>query len=422
LLERTGAALAASSLGGFVPGASAPAAVRGGTAITSWRAVRNQFELDPDLIHLGGFLLASHPKIVRDRIETHRRGLDANPVEYLHGQGPGLEQGVLAAAAAYLGPGLDQNDIALTDSTTMGLGLLYNGIKLTAGQEALTSNQDFFATTEALRYKKAQTGATVRQIDLYQDIGNVSADEIVAAVAGNLKPATRLVAMTWVHSSTGLKIPVARIAAVIAQANQGRDPADRILFSLDGVHGFAVEDVTMSDLGCDFFVSGCHKWLCGPRGTGLVWGKPAAWRRVTPTIPSFSGSWGYDPPGPVNTPGGFHSFEHRWALAQAFQFQTSIGRSNVSARIRALNRRLKTGLAELPKVTLITPLDTALSAGIVCFDVSGYTPEVVVQRLRENQIVGTVTPSTKDHHVRLAATLFNFPEEVDAAVTVIGSL
>jgi hypothetical protein len=45
-----------------------------------------------------------------------------------------------------------------------------------------------------------------------------------------------------------------------------------------------------------------------------------------------------------------------------------------------------------------------------------------VQRLCENRIVGTVTPSTKDHHVRLAATLFTFPEEFDAAVAAIASL
>ena len=36
----------------------------------------------------------------------------------------------------------------------MGLSLLYNGIDLRAGQEALTSTHDFFVTHEALRLKK----------------------------------------------------------------------------------------------------------------------------------------------------------------------------------------------------------------------------------------------------------------------------
>ena len=121
------------------------------------------------------------------------------------------------------------------------------------------------------------------------------------------------------------------------------------------------------------------------------------------------------------TPGGFHSFEHRWALAQAFQFHAQIGRANIAGRIRELSTQLKDGLAALRNVTLYTPRAVDLSAGIVCFDVAGLTPETVVKRLRERKIVGTVTPYTPSY-VRLAASAFNFPEEVDRAVGVIGSL
>src|SRR5207302_10618622 len=107
-----------------------------------------------------------------------------------------------------------------------------------------------------------------------------------------------------------------RIADALAELNRGRDEADRALLCVDGVHGFGVEDAAAAELGCDFFVAGCHKWLFGPRGTGLVWGAPRAWPHASPTIPTFS-----DPrvAGGLNTPGGFHSFEHRWALAEAFQ-------------------------------------------------------------------------------------------------------
>ena len=63
------------------------------------------------------------------------------------------------------------------------------------------------------------------------------------------------------------------------------------------------------------------------------------------------------------TPGGFHSFEHRWALAEAFRFHGRIGKRRVAARIHALNRRLKAGLAGMGHVTLITPRSDALSAG-----------------------------------------------------------
>ena len=43
-------------------------------------------------------------------------------------------------------------------------------------------------------------------------------------------------------------------------------------------------------------------------------------------------------------------------------------------------------------VTLYTPRAVQLSAGIVCFDVSGMSPRAVVERLRERNIVATTTP------------------------------
>ena len=97
---------------------------------------------------------------------------------------------------------------------------------------------------------------------------------------------------------------------------------------VDGVHGFGARAETVGDLGCDAFVSGCHKWLYGPRGTGVLWANGRVRELMRPTIPSFDGSsygaWvaGGEPTGvpdgPTLTPGGFKPYEHRWALPEAF--------------------------------------------------------------------------------------------------------
>lgn len=101
------------------------------------------------------------------------------------------------------------------------------------------------------------------------------------------------------------------------------------------------------------------------------------------------------------TPGGFHSFEHRWALDEAFLFHQAIGKSKVTQHIYELNQQLKQGLAAMPHVTLHTPMSQDLSAGIVCLEVAGLAPRTVVEKLRQRNIVGSVTPyATK--YVRLA--------------------
>ena len=411
-LHRTGLTFAAAALTQLAPAAPAPRA-----QLDDWEAVRGLFGLNPDVLHFGGLYLASHPAPVQQAIDAHRRGLDDNPVDYLHQQGPRLEAAVLRAAAAYLGG--SPTDIALTDSTTMGLGLLYTGLVLRADQEIVTTQHDFYATHEALRLASQRSGAPVRQIALYQRLETVSEDEIVQAVAQGLSDRTRLLAVTWVHSSTGLKLPLRRIADLVAELNAQREPANRVLLSVDGVHGFGIEDVAVADLGVDFFVSGCHKWLLGPRGTGLVWGRgSAAWSAVIPTIPTFGDGRTY---GSLNTPGGFHSFEHRWALSAAFDLHQQIGRPRIAERVHALHAQLKAGLAAMSNVRVITPMAPELSAGLVCFEVAGMSPQAVVDRLHERKVIATVTPYATPY-ARLAAGLMNSEEQVDGVLREVQAL
>jgi isopenicillin-N epimerase len=139
-LFRTG--LAAASVAVACDSNEAPYSSRSGG--DEWDALRNQLDLSRDDIHMSAMFVASHPRPVREAIERHRRALEQSPVAYLRAEIGLRENEVLEAAAGYLGA--RSSDIALTDSTTMGLGLVYNGLSLHAGQEVLTTEQDYYAT------------------------------------------------------------------------------------------------------------------------------------------------------------------------------------------------------------------------------------------------------------------------------------
>jgi len=397
--------------------------------LDDWKAVREQFQLSPDVVHLAGFFLASHPTPVRAAIERHRRGLDANPIGYWMEQGEKQEAAVLLAAADYLA--VDPTEIALTDSTTMGLGLLYGGLTLRKEQEILTTLHDHYATETSLKLRAERTGATVRQIPLYHSLPNVSALELLDNLIRNIRPNTRIVAVTWVHSSTGLKLPIHEMAHAIHRLNESRAEQDRVIFCVDGVHALGVEDFRLSDVGCDFLIAGTHKWMFGPRGTGLVWGRQGAWPVANPIIPTFN-TQAFDiwmkmsppedlPTSVYMTPGGFHSFEHRWALNEAFTFHQAIGKSRVRQRIYELNQQMKQGLAQMPHITLHTPMSQDLSAGIVCFEVAGMTPRQVIERLRQRNIIGSTTPYATQY-ARLAPSLINSSEDIELTLKEIAKL
>jgi selenocysteine lyase/cysteine desulfurase len=428
-LVRSGLALSTALLSAeFVP-LSAASALAAPQSPPDWQAVREQFPLSPELIHLAGFFLASHPTPVRQAIERHRAGLDADPIGYWFAHEKQQEAAVLQAAAGYLG--VDPTEIALTDSTTMGLGLLYGGLALSRGQEILTTTHDHYSTEMSLRQRAERTGTTVRRITLYEDLPRVSPQSLTETLVKEIRPQTRIVAVTWVHSSTGLKLPIAEMARAIQKLNASRAEGDRVIFCVDGVHALGVEDFRLSEVGCDFLIAGTHKWMFGPRGTGLVWGHPRAWPIANAIIPTFD-SEAYDiwmkviPPRPLPqsvymTPGGFHSFEHRWALDQAFIFHRALGKSRVTQRIHELNDQLKQGLKAMRHVTVHTPLSRELSAGIVCFEVAGMSPTQVVAELRKRNIVGSVTPYATQY-ARVAPGLLNSSEEIDTVLKEVRHL
>jgi len=407
-------------------------AVAGGEP--DWGAVRALFNLSPDWIHLASFFISSHPKPVRDAIDEYRRKLDANPYwldeAVFEDDGEHIQDRVKAAIARYAGG--KGEEIALVPNTTTGLALLYNGVRLKAGQEILTTEHDHYVHHESIRLLADKSGAAVRRIALHDGAPRASEPEMVERLRRAITPQTRVVGLTWVHSSTGLRLPIRSLAEVVQAANQGRDEADRCLLIVDGVHGFGCSDEPVAALGADFVVAGTHKWIFGPRGTGMIWGRADAWPQIRPTVPTFDSLQPYDrwaagqPLDPHTraawiSPGGFCAFEHCWAVEAAFKLHDELGRAHVTRRVAELNGRFRAELAGMKSITLHTPLDPKLAAGIVCFEVKGLTTDETVARLKAKRIVASATPYAVKY-ARVAAGIKKTPAEVDQTLREIRAL
>ncbi|WP_295514985.1 aminotransferase class V-fold PLP-dependent enzyme [uncultured Pseudomonas sp.] len=397
-----------------------------------WASVRAQFNLSPEFVHISNFFLASNPKPVRDAMARHRQAFDENPYTYLEDNmfaSPGdmVWRKVCAAAADYTGGRAE--DIALTTSTTQGLAMIYNGLKLGPGQEILTTHHEWYTHDEAMRLAVVKWGGSIRRIDLYEGPEDVSVDAIVARIAAAIKPTTRILAMTWVHSGTGVRLPLKDIGDLVVTLNRDRAEADQIIYVVDGVHGFGCSEAQVDSLGCDFFSAGTHKWILGPHGTGLVWAREGQWAQITPTIPTImaaepGNAWRQqrDPQGETQaawvSPGGFLAFENQWGVIEAFEFIKKIGRKRIADRVAELNGQLKEGLAKLPNVYLHTPRSAEFSAGIVCCDVKGWTPKEVVAKLKVQKIIASATPY-RHSTVRFSAGIINTPEDIEKTLQVM---
>ncbi|SFE47297.1 aminotransferase class V-fold PLP-dependent enzyme [Nitrosomonas sp. Nm166] len=400
-----------------------------------WHSVRAQFNLSPNYIHLTGFYIASHPRPVREAIARYSKAIDENPFLTIENGLFGEPQSkistrVCEAAAAYGGG--KSSEYAITSNTTSGLALIYHGLMLKPGQDILTTEHDHYAHQESLRLAAEKAGAFWRRIALFERSSDATEDEIVGRLVKAVRSNTRIIGLTWVQSSTGVRLPIRKIANALAEINRGRDDADRVLLVVDGVHGFGAVDESLPNLGCDFFSAGTHKWIFAPRGTGILWAHDSAWAQMRPTIPSFIADEPFDawmkrePPKPPTradwvAPGGFYAYEHQWAMQDAFEFQRQIGRTRIARRIEELNSLCKEELAKMPHVMLHTPLDPGLSAGIICFEVAGLTPQAIVEKLLERHIIASTSPYATSY-ARLSFGIMNTPQEVDVTLRAICGL
>jgi isopenicillin-N epimerase len=387
-----------------------------------WDEVRGKFCLAKGKINLANLALASNPLSVFEAITRHRDSLDAEPWEYLKKSLHNEEAEVCAAVSKYFG--VDENNIALTTGTTLGLALLYAGIRMKPGQEILTTLHEFKSALDIMDWRTAREGIAVRKLMLIPDPPDLDDQTVLAMLQREIRPHTRVLALTWVYSNTGVKLPIPAIAKWLRDdVNASRKDENKVLLCVDGVHGFGAEGTPFEVMGCDFFVSGCHKWIYGPRGTGIWCGTEFAWTQYDRLVPTSSRMTRI---GLRNSPGGVQAYEHVWAMQEAFEFLLHVGPSDIADRVHELAMTLKTELAKVPKLKVITPMRSAYSAGVVCVDVPGVSADDAVTQLLAKDIVATTSSTDAGRpcarHLRLSVAMYTTDDEVKECVDAIRSL
>lgn len=416
-LKQAGVLAAALPLGQYAHAQPASAPAPRASAGHSWASFRQLFDQDPSYLHLSNFLVTSQPRPVREAIERYRAQIDRNPalaMDWDLQETWKREAQVRHWAAKYLN--VTPAQIALTGSTTEGLAMVYGGIQVRPDQEILTTVHEHFSTETSLDLRTRKQGTQVRKISLFKDPALVSEDEILGNIRQAIRANTRVLGMTWVQSGSGVKLPVDKIGALVRELNRDRAEPDRILYVIDGVHGLGVEDLDVPSMDCDYFIAGTHKWMFGPRGTGVVCARNAKVDNLTALMPTFSEDTDF---ATSFTSGGYHAFEHRWALDEAFKLHLQLGKANVQARIHQLNSHLKQRLLEVPGVELVTPRSPALSAGFCFFRVQGKSTDAIATKLMQQRAMVDAVYRDVGPVIRTAPGLLNDEAQLDLFVTLL---
>lgn len=217
------------------------------------------WRLDPSVTFLnhGSFGACPDPVIAaqaawRDRIE-------ADPVRFFSRE---LE-GHLDAARTTLGGffGGDAEGIAFVPNATSAVSAVLGSIRFQPGDELLTTDHEYNATLNALSAAARRDGARVVVAQVRFPVAD--AGEIVEAILAAVTSSTTLALVSHVTSPTALVFPIAQIVRELDQ--RGVDTL------VDAAHAPGMVPVEIDSLGAAYWTGNGHKWLCGPKGSAILW-------------------------------------------------------------------------------------------------------------------------------------------------------
>jgi selenocysteine lyase/cysteine desulfurase len=195
----------------------------------------------------------------------------------------GLPERCKAKAAGMLGA--SSRDISLSATTSSGLQVVAQGFPWRSGDEVLAPLGEFPSNAWpwlALRDR----GVTFREVPLWE--GHLAGARALESappppdadpegrILADLRPETRLLALSWVRFQDGLRLDLPRLAEGCR--------ARGVPLVVDGIQGCGTH---LPDLeGVAAFATGGHKGLLAPQGLGFLWTDPAFRARLLP-----SGTW-----------------------------------------------------------------------------------------------------------------------------------
>jgi len=376
-----------------------------------WDKVRDQFLLARDKVFFNNGTIGAMPKVVLDRTVEHLRKMavdvadwDYRGVNWIGGYD---EMASLRGKAARL-VNADEKEIALTENVTCANSYIAAGLDLGKGAEIVMSDQEHPGGESPWLNAAKRHEGSVRKVTLPRPAHGP--DEIISLVTKAFTPRTRVLFLSHVITGAGAVLPVKEICA---------EARSRGIFTvIDGAQALGHVPVDVKAMGCDVYISCFHKWLLAPAGNGFLYVRRDRAKDVWTCL--ASAQWNnHEDDGYRLTQRGTGCMSLLVGAEAAMDFHYSLGPERIQQRIKYLGDYLRSGLRRIPKVTIYTPEDSTMSAGITVYAVEGVTGAQLQDEMWNR---ARLRPRSLGNGVRQCTHIFNSPAEIDRSLEVVRAL
>jgi selenocysteine lyase/cysteine desulfurase len=288
--------------------------------------------------------------------------------------------------------GVPAETVAMTTNASDGNTLALGAIDWRPSDEVITTDEEHEAMAHPLLWLQNHKGVVIRRLSVSPE-----PEVMLGRLDGALTPRTRLVAMSHVTCETGTRLPAREVCAWARERG--------ILSHLDGAQVLGAFPVDLREVGCDTYASNGHKWLCGPKGTGVFYAdRSRLSQMVLGQVESGTRAW------PL------------WVgLGASLDWFEGLGWENVAQHIAQLSGYLKERVPERPYLRLLTPRAFEQSSGLASLVVDGHVAGEVSRELREKwHIHVRVVPHF--NALRVSTAHFNTEADIDAVMEALEAI
>ena len=364
-----------------------------------WREIQQGYTADRGLINLNNGGVSPSPTVVQEALKRYLDFSNTSPAysmwRIIHPQ----QETIRKRMARFFN--CDTEEIALTRNASEGLQICQNGFDLEAGDEVLTTTQDYGRMISTFKQRECRDGIVLKQFKI--PIPAENDNQIVNLFEKNITPKTKLILMCHMINITGQILPVKKVVKMAKKYN--------IPVIVDGAHTFAHFDFDLTDLECDYYATSLHKWLSAPFGTGMLyvrknkianlWPLQAAAECKKDDIRKFEEI-------------GTHPCPNKIAIGDALTFHQGIGSKNKEARLIYLRDRWAKRLLKNDRIRLHTSLKPGKSCAIATVEIKGIDTSAVAKELWDKYRIFVVAINHKEFTgCRITPHVYTTIEEID---------
>jgi selenocysteine lyase/cysteine desulfurase len=375
-----------------------------------WREIQFAFTLDRTVINLNNGNQCPSPTVVHEACKRYMDWANQAPVYHRGMIDRNIEMARRRLANEF---GADPDEIAITRNASESLQIAQMGLDLKAGDEVLTTEQDYGRMLTTWDQRARRDGIRVKRIDF--PCPTTQAD-LLQRFETAITPQTKVLHFCHITNQSGQLFPVRELALLARRRG--------LITIVDGAHAMGHFPYKLRDLEMDYYGVSLHKWLLAPLGTGLLyvrrdriastWPLQAAPERRDSDIRKFE-EIGTHPPGP------------RAAINEAVAFQQAIGIERKAARLRHLTLRWANELKKNARVRLHSSLEPGQTWGLAVLSIDGLdTNRLVTHLMDRHRIIVTAIghvnqqdPKLTYRGLRITPNIYTPLEEIDTFVEAI---